>query len=269
MTAVTFPPALGGDGSTVTDDANPATGLANGGHRARFVPALQQAVAVMGGAVAQAGQKVADATAHAQGAAASAAAAAASAASALNAPGTCATSATNLTLGSGNLALVLAQANKGFVVGQWVSITDSAAPASRWLLGAITAFTPATGAMSVYVMSSKGSGNGSAWSVVAAAPVDALGGIGGVTFVTGTACAAVAGGYYVCVNALAACVVTLPANPIPGQLVIIDNATGRVDLLVARNGKRIFGLDEDHVLDLPGVFAFRFIDDTRGWRYGA
>lgn len=44
MTSATFPAALGGDGSTVTDDADPTTGLANGGHRVRFVPALAQTV---------------------------------------------------------------------------------------------------------------------------------------------------------------------------------------------------------------------------------
>lgn len=46
MASVTFPPEVGGNGLTVTDDANPTTGLANGGHRARFVPALAQVVAV-------------------------------------------------------------------------------------------------------------------------------------------------------------------------------------------------------------------------------
>ena len=46
MASVTFPPEVGGSGLTVTDDANPTTGLANSGHRARFVPALAQVVAV-------------------------------------------------------------------------------------------------------------------------------------------------------------------------------------------------------------------------------
>ena len=46
MASVTFTPDVGGNGLTVTDDANPTTGLANGGHRARFVPALAQVVAV-------------------------------------------------------------------------------------------------------------------------------------------------------------------------------------------------------------------------------
>lgn len=54
MASVTFPVPLGGDGSVVTDDPSPTTGLGNGGHRARFVPALYQAVAVMQGAVSQA-----------------------------------------------------------------------------------------------------------------------------------------------------------------------------------------------------------------------
>jgi len=54
MASVTFDPALGGDGSTVTDDADPTTGLANGGHRARFVPALAQTVIMAGTAKSQA-----------------------------------------------------------------------------------------------------------------------------------------------------------------------------------------------------------------------
>lgn len=44
MTSVTFPTALGGDGSTVSDDADPTTGLRNAGYKTRFVPALQQTV---------------------------------------------------------------------------------------------------------------------------------------------------------------------------------------------------------------------------------
>lgn len=46
MASVTFSVSVGGDGSTVTDDASATTGLANGGHRTRFVPALSQVVAV-------------------------------------------------------------------------------------------------------------------------------------------------------------------------------------------------------------------------------
>lgn len=44
MSSVTFPVDLGGDGSTVTDDSDASTGLANGGHRTRWVPALSNTV---------------------------------------------------------------------------------------------------------------------------------------------------------------------------------------------------------------------------------
>lgn len=46
MASVTFPPELGGDGTTISDDDNPQTGLENDGHRTLFVPALKQFVAV-------------------------------------------------------------------------------------------------------------------------------------------------------------------------------------------------------------------------------
>lgn len=44
MTSVTFPPHLGGSGITISDDADPITGLLNGGHERLFVPGLQGVV---------------------------------------------------------------------------------------------------------------------------------------------------------------------------------------------------------------------------------
>jgi hypothetical protein len=46
MASVTMPSALGGSGATYTDDSDPSTGLANGGHRTRLVPMLADAVAM-------------------------------------------------------------------------------------------------------------------------------------------------------------------------------------------------------------------------------
>ena len=63
MSSVTFSASVGGNGSTVTDDSNASTGLANGGHITRFVPALAQVVAVAGVTVAAAA--TASATANA------------------------------------------------------------------------------------------------------------------------------------------------------------------------------------------------------------
>ena len=46
MASVTFPEALGGNGQTYTDDADPNTGLDGLGYTIRFIPCLQQAVAM-------------------------------------------------------------------------------------------------------------------------------------------------------------------------------------------------------------------------------
>ncbi|OWV30197.1 hypothetical protein, partial [Halomonas campaniensis] len=46
MASVTFPEELGGNGQTYTDDADPDTGLDGLGYTTRFIPCLQQAVAM-------------------------------------------------------------------------------------------------------------------------------------------------------------------------------------------------------------------------------
>lgn len=153
MASVTFPIGIGGDGSTVTDDASTTTGLANGGHRTRFVPALAQVVAVASNAVT------------------SATSASSSATLALNAPGTQATSTSSLSIGTGSKSLTLAQTGKNFVLGQWVVVASSAAPSDNWMAGAITAFTSGTGAMTVNFTVYAGSGTASAWNVTPSSPI--------------------------------------------------------------------------------------------------
>ena len=74
MSSVTFDVAVGGDGSTVTDDSNATTGLREGGWKTRFVPCFTQQVAVANYIVTKAGE----ASTSASNAAASATAAAAS-----------------------------------------------------------------------------------------------------------------------------------------------------------------------------------------------
>lgn len=71
MSSAYFDPAVGGDGSTVTDDADPSTGLAQGGHRDRFVPALAQTVAVAGFVLTKADEAVSSESAAAASAAVS------------------------------------------------------------------------------------------------------------------------------------------------------------------------------------------------------
>jgi hypothetical protein len=152
MASVYFDPAVGGNGSTVSDDSNPSTGLANGGHRTRFVPALSQTVAVAANTVTKAQE------------------AAASASIALNAPGTSATSATSLTIGTGSKSFTLAQTGKAFSLGQSVIISNTASP-SNWMAGAITAFNSGTGAMTVNVLLTNGSGTVASWTISLTAPI--------------------------------------------------------------------------------------------------
>lgn len=54
--SVTFPTEYGGSGITITDDADPTTGLDGTGYIERFVPALQQGLAMTGHAVQKAGE---------------------------------------------------------------------------------------------------------------------------------------------------------------------------------------------------------------------
>jgi hypothetical protein len=88
---VTFPSAVGGDGSTVTDDSSATTGLANGGFRVRLLPMFTQIIAIANwilGAATAAG-------ASATSAAASASAASGSASAASGSAGAASTSASN------------------------------------------------------------------------------------------------------------------------------------------------------------------------------
>ncbi|WP_280923053.1 glycine-rich domain-containing protein [Paraburkholderia sp. LEh10] len=159
---VTFPANVGGDGSTVTDDSNPTTGLANGGFRARLLPMFTQIINIASWVTGQV-------TAASQ----SAANAATSAATAANAPGTSAASTTSLTIGTGNQALTV-QAGKLFVVGMMVSIASTASP-SNVMAGIVTAYNSGTGAMTVNVGSVAGAGTFAAWTVAISGPVGPAG----------------------------------------------------------------------------------------------
>lgn len=156
------------NGVTYTDDANGSTGMANGGHRVRFVPALANFVIE---AATQLGlqhdsRDAADASEAA--ALASEIAAAASALSAVNAPGTTATSTTSDTIALGSTTLTI-QTGKAFVVGQFVTIAYTT-DATQWMHGVITAHNTGTGSITVNVTASAGGGTYALWSVALSGP---------------------------------------------------------------------------------------------------
>jgi hypothetical protein len=132
-----------------------------------------------------AGVSAAAAAASAVAADVSADAAAASAASAANAPGTSATSATSLTIGTGSRSFTI-ETGKAFVVGQFVTIASTASP-TNLMFGNITAHNSGTGAMTVEVTATLGSGTLSAWTIALSGARGAAGaGSGTVTSVGGT-----------------------------------------------------------------------------------
>lgn len=158
------------NGVTYTDDANAVTGLANGGHRVRFVPCLSDFLIEAGIQIALATKQATNAANSATAAGSSATAAADSAASALNAPGTSATSVTSLTIGLGNQALTI-QTGKAWAVGQPVMIAYTTDP-TQWMHGVITAYNSANGALTVSVDIVNGGGTYAAWTVGLSGPLD-------------------------------------------------------------------------------------------------
>ena len=162
VNSVTFPAAIGGDNSTVDDSTSSTTGLDDGGHRYRFVPALSQFVACA--------QYVLTACQNAL------AAAVAAASSAANAPGTNATHSTTIaappTVGS-TVTVTLNEAGKAYGLGQTVMNSVTASP-DKQFSGIIQTFNPTTKIMQLlvtYVSPYAGSNN--AWTVALSAPVDA------------------------------------------------------------------------------------------------
>ena len=153
MAQVTFPVELGGDGSTVTDDTNANTGLAAGGHRERFVPALAQAVVMAGTAVNSAAaakasedtsndHRIAAAASEGKAAASAAAAASSEAAATTKADESAASAAEALqhlnntaAVATGSTATLIAEAGKipladaeGKIDTDWLQASTAATP---------------------------------------------------------------------------------------------------------------------------------------------
>lgn len=76
------------------------------------------------------------------------------------------TSVSGITVGTGSKALTI-DASKPFGLGQFITIARTAAPTTTWMTGQVTAYNPGTGAMTVNVVTTAGSGTFSDWTVTA------------------------------------------------------------------------------------------------------
>lgn len=113
------------------------------------------------------------ASASASAASSSASAAAASAASALAAPGTNATSATSLTVGSGS-KVVTTQSGKSLVTGMKVLLADNS-DSTVYMYGTIVSYAGTT--LTVSVESYSGSGTYNDWTISITGPANTIGSV--------------------------------------------------------------------------------------------
>lgn len=88
---------------------------------------------------------------------------------AINAPGTSATSTTNLTIGAGGKSLTV-QSGKSIVVGMSVKIAVTIDPVN-WMHGDVVSYDSATGALVVNVTATNGAGTAAAWTVSLSGPI--------------------------------------------------------------------------------------------------
>ncbi len=149
------------NGDAYNADTNPG-GMAVGGHRINFEPALQD-VARTGEAIAAAAEAVAaDATA----AGVSETNAAASAAKLIG------SSTTSLAIGTGSKAFTT-QADKSFAVGTFLLIVSAANPTVNYMAGQVTAYSGTS--LTVNVTVTLGSGTFSDWTIAVAGSPGAQG----------------------------------------------------------------------------------------------
>ena len=88
--------------------------------------------------------------------------------SAVNSPGTNATSATSLTIGTGPATMTI-QAGKSIVRGMSVKVAATTSP-GRWMHGDVTAYDDVTGELTVQVDTIHNSGTYDAWTISLAPP---------------------------------------------------------------------------------------------------
>lgn len=234
MSSVYFNPAVGGDGSTVTDDASAATGLANGGHRTRFVPGLAQFVAVASWVLAQLG-----------GIAASVAAAAGAASAASGSASSASTSATNA---AGSATAASGSATAAANSAATVNLPSIAGQALKFL----RANAGATGQEYVTAYTSAQADAAMTTAMRLASATTAV----NKTLAIGERCKVTA-------NSLT---ISLPASPAEGDRAAVQVPSGVTGTVLARNGSPLEEGADDFNLDATGwYYPLLFTGGT--WRF--
>jgi len=146
-------------GTAYSDDGTAARDMRAGGHALWLMPMIGATMT-----------RVADAETAATAAAASAAAASSSAANLVG------TSSTSLTIGTGSKSLT-ASTGRQWGVGQYLAIVD-AATSTNAMFGRVTAWNSGTGALTVSVDTTTGSGTIASWNIFVSGAPGGPGGAG-------------------------------------------------------------------------------------------
>lgn len=138
MSSVTFPTNLGGNGQTYTDDDNPSTGLRDGGWRSRFVPCLEQTVAIADALTNRVifGSDV---------------------------------SSSSLAVSTGSKTLTTS-GSYNWAAGMFVTIARTSAPTANYMFGQVVSYNTSTDQLVVSVSSVTGSGTYTDWTIAIAPP---------------------------------------------------------------------------------------------------
>ncbi|MEH2476254.1 hypothetical protein V1281_002577 [Nitrobacteraceae bacterium AZCC 2161] len=155
------------NGSAYDASTNPG-GLAAGGHRSNFTPALQD-VATVGAGISTLATDAATSATSAANSATTAVAAATSLSG---------TSSTPKTITTGSFGPLATQTGKAWSVGSWVNARSAANPTLNYVVGQVTAYTG--GNLTLNVTATGGSGNYSDWVIDLSSPPGQAGGVGPV-----------------------------------------------------------------------------------------
>lgn len=171
------------------------------------------------------------------------------------------TSATSLPVTPGSKTLTT-NTGKAWAVGSYLNLARTSAPTTTSMRGAVTAYDPTTGSLTVLIDDTTGSGTYTDWTITVAGMKGAGASLPVIPISTNTV--GTAGNHYVLT---AACQLTLPA-PNSGDVIRFSNASGLTTPTVDFGTSKFHGQTGPGVLTLDSLTADATIQGagaTYGW----
>lgn len=273
--SVTFDPAVGGDGSTVTDgtDSNGLVGDKGYGYTTKLVPCFSNVVSIASftqtkaTAAASSAGSASSSAGNASASATAAAASATSAAATVSGAAQTATSTTSFTLAATSKTFTLVESARAYGVGTYLKCTNDS---SHYATGTVTAYSG--NSLTVSFDTVLGSGTFTSWTfTIALNLATGVASVDGQTGAVVTRTPQAKSAAYTAVKndylyPTAPIAITLPASPTLGDTVTVHVAPNIGVPWVVPNGSPINRcLGSNFYIDVPGRWIFTYFDSTRGW----